>query len=241
MSAALITCAVVVGWVVGAPPEPPRMSTVVPAGELVEQVRLFVKDFETWLATPEQYAANADKLRKEAHTVVMLAQVLALHDDAHELKASAPALLRAALPLARAKDYEAARKALPAVSAALSGSAPAGEGVKWEKIASLGQVMEQISTLNTKLRTNMRRFEQKAAENARYAAVLAAVGQAIVFDTHEVKQPEKMDQWYAMSIEMRDAASELAGKLRATDKAGATAALGRMQKSCDACHEVFHQ
>jgi cytochrome c556 len=71
--------------------------------------------------------------------------------------------------------------------------------------------------------------------------VLAAIAQMAVYDTHEVKRPEDLDQWYQFCGQMRDAAGELNAKVKSADKEGAGAAMVKLGRSCDACHAVFHK
>jgi hypothetical protein len=85
----------------------------------------------------------------------------------------------------------------------------------------------------------MRRFGKQTEEQARDAAVLAAIAQACVYDTHEVKNPDDLDRWYQLCGQMRDAAGELNAKVHAADKPGAEAALLKIAQSCDDCHEAF--
>ena len=69
----------------------------------------------------------------------------------------------------------------------------------------------------------------------------ASVGQSIIYDTFVVLVVFLLSLWFTMSAEMRDADAELCWKIRAGDKDRATAASTRIQKNCDACHEVFGQ
>ena len=93
--------------------------------------------------------------------------------------------------------------------------------------------------VNNRLRRNMRRFDERAADNARDAALLAAIGQAILYDTHEVKNPADAAKWYEICAQMRDSAGEVNAKIHAKDKVGAEAAFVKLGKSCDDCHSTF--
>jgi hypothetical protein len=237
------------GAALAEPPAPPKLSTLVPAGELVDQARLYAQGFETALANEKEYAEDADKLKKDANTLIVVALVLGNYDQPNDLKAAAPALLKAAQQLAKAKDYAAAKAALAPLQAAMAtgpmatgpDAKPDGE-LKWEKVASQGQLMKQATLINTKLRSGMRRFDaKKMDELARQAAVLTAIGQATVYDTHEVgDDPEDLAKWYKLAAEMRDVAANLNAQIRARNKAGATDAVAKVAKNCEACHEVFH-
>ncbi|MEX2121125.1 MAG: hypothetical protein WD847_16150 [Pirellulales bacterium] len=238
----LVCCFVVVGvagLLAADPPEPPPLSGVIPAEDLVAQIKLYLTSFDEWLADEEQYKANALRVVRDANTLAVLSLVLCKHDAEHELKASAPALLAAARELAAAEDFAAAKAAHAKVQAAASASAGEAPVPKWEPVAALGQVMKQVTFVNNRLKRGMRRFDRLGEQNARDAAVLAAIAQAVTYDTHEVEKPEDVDQWYQFCGQMRDAAGELNARIKSADKEGADAAMLKLSKSCDACHAAF--
>ena len=224
----------------GDPPAPPKLSSIVPADDLAAQAKQYVETIAASLSGQQQYAENAAKITRDAHTLAVLALALGHADKGNELKAKAPAILKASQVLAKAKDFDAAKAAFEKLQTAMT-AAPEGEPAepKWEKVASLGQLMKQVTFLNNRLKRSMRRLDKQAAESARDAAVLAAIGQAIVYDTHEVKDPNQVDQWYQLCGQMRDVAGELNAKLRLADKAGAEAALLKLAQNCDDCHKAF--
>ncbi|HVC96579.1 MAG TPA: hypothetical protein VND64_23035 [Pirellulales bacterium] len=241
---ALIGCiALCVGRsLAGDPPASPPVSRFAPADDLAVQIKFTISGFGALVASEEAYQADADKLRRDAHTLAALALVLGMHDSEHPLKAAAPALVATARALAQAKDYASAKQAVEAVQKAVAGEGGAVDGeLKWEKVAGLGQLMKQVTATNTRLKRGLKRFDDKKDENARDAAVLAAIAQMAVYDTHEVKRPEDLDQWYQFCGQMRDAAGELNAKVKAADKEGAGAAMVKLGKSCEACHAVFHK
>ncbi|HJT30602.1 MAG TPA: cytochrome c, partial [Pirellulales bacterium] len=164
-----------------------------------------------------------------------------LYDTEHPLKTAAPALVEAAGKLAKSKDYAAAQAAFATVELALAdknngGAAPTTTPAK---VASMGQLMKQVTFVNSRLKRGLRRLGDKTDEKARDTAVLAAIAQAITYDTHEVKHDEQRDDWYRFCGEMRDAAGELNAQIKAADKQGAERALKRLGQSCEACHQVF--
>jgi hypothetical protein len=221
------------------PPAPPQLSKVVPADDLVARVRAFDGELQTMLADEKTYQDESHKVKRDAHTLSAVAMVLGLYDTDHELKSAAPALLKAARELAAAPDYAAAKQAGTELHAALTEKKSAAEPVKPEKVASMGQLMKQVTFVNNRLKRGMRRLNDKTDEKAHDAALLAAIAQAIVYDTHEVKKVEQQEDWYRFCGEMRDAAGELNAKIKAADKQGADAALKRLGQSCDTCHQVF--
>lgn len=222
------------------PPAPPKISSFAPAADLAAQAKLYVETFDKSLAGEQEYKDNADKIKRDAHTLTVLALTLGNHDTDNELKAAAPAVMAASQELAKAKDFAAAKGALEKLHAAIEGKSEQQAGApKWGRVASMGQLMKQATLVNNRLKRGMRRFGKQSEEQARDAALLAAIAQAVVFDMHEVKEPNNLDQWYQLCGQMRDAAGELNAKASAADKAGAEAALAKLAQSCDDCHEVF--
>ena len=230
---------VLVGVVAGDPPEPVAMSKVAPADDLVKQVDVYVASCREGLADEQAYADKSRQITKDAHTLAALALVLAMHDQEHRLTNVAPALLIYSQDLAKATDFDTARKAFEAVESAATGQVSFKPEVKWQRVAGLGQLMKQVTFVNNRLRRNMRRFDERKDDNARDAATLAVIAQASTYDTHEVKNPADLDKWYQLCGEMRDAAGEVNAKVHADDKTAAEAALGKLAQSCESCHQTF--
>lgn len=237
----LVACGLGAALLAGDPPPPPSLAGIVPADDLVAQVRAFETSMKAMLTDEKTYQEEAHKLTRDAHTLAAVALVLGLYDNDHELKAAAPALVESAGKLARAKDYAAAQSAFASVGAALAAKADGGTAptTKPAKVASMGQLMKQVTLVNNRLKRGLRRLGDKTDEKARDTAVLAAIAQAVTYDTHEVKHDEQRDEWYRFCGEMRDAAGELNAQIKAADKQGAERAVKRLGQSCDACHQVF--
>lgn len=225
-----------------APPPAPPISSFVPAAPLLDAVDSYVVEVEKSTADAETFDRQKPRIRQASNTLVALALVLAMHDDDHRLKTAAPALLTAAQAVAKAPDYELAKAASAALGQTTSGAAaPSDYSPAWEKVASLGALMDEVQILYNKLRRGVtgRRFESTAADSAQLAAVVAAISQVVLYDTHEVKDPGDLDAWYDMCAEMRDSAAELHVALQATDQEAAKTALERLDHSCHDCHAVF--
>ena len=227
------------GWV--DPPVPPALSASINADDLVAQVGASMEEIGKWLATEKDYTEHRDQIKDEANTLIIVSLVLAKHDTAHALKKTAASFIPPAQQLAKAKEFSVAQKSFADLQTAVAGSAEAKEP-EWARMAGLGSTMRRVAATNTKLRNAIKRLDpRRSADNARAASVLAAVGQAIIYDTHEVKNPDDLPKWYAMSGEMRDAFGELSRAIRAGDKTAAALAVDRVQKNCDDCHEVFQK
>ena len=224
-------------------PAPPATSTYAPADDLVRQVKLYLVELDEALAAANDFESTSQRAKKDANTLVVLALALGLHDTDNEYKSSAASLMQAAQTLSRAADYDQAKAALAALHTAAEGKVSNDAELHWEKVASLGQLMKQVTFIHNRLRRSLapRRFEEKAEENARYAALLAVVGQAALVDTHEVKDPADLPQWYQFSAEMRDAAGQVNAEVHAGNAEGSAEAMKRLEKSCQDCHAVFRQ
>lgn len=237
-----LVCLVSIGSLLASdPPAARKLSEVVPAQDLVVQAKQYLETFSTNLTGAQQYRDGATKIKREAHTLAAVTLLLA-HDDKHNaLKANAAAIVNASQELAKAEQYEAAKAAFEKLNNAISAAPSGDEGAapQWGKVASMGQLMKQVVFLNNRLKRGMRRFDRQRDELARDAAVLAAIGQAIVYDTHEVKDLGQTDKWRQLCGEMRDISGELNAKLHAADKAGAKAALLKLAQNCDDCHKAF--
>jgi hypothetical protein len=229
-----------VGVVVADPPAPPSLSKVMPADDLLKQVDMCVTSCREGLVDAQTYTDKSRQVTRDAHTLAAISLMLAKYDGDHRLKSAAPALLAAAQQLAKAKDYDSAKQAFAVVETVASGKTHAATAdVAWGKVAGLGQLMKQVTFVNNRLKRNLRRFDERKEDNARDAAVLAAIAQAANYDTHEVKDPADLDKWYQLCGEMRDAAGDLNAQIRAGDKAAAETALANLGKSCETCHETF--
>jgi cytochrome c556 len=226
------------------PPAAPKVSEFAPADDLLHQVNHYVERLGESLAKKEDYpAANQARVKKDANTLAVLGLALALHDSDHKLKQSAGGLIQHAGELAAAsEDYDKAKAAHEKLQKAAAGEVSDVAAPKqWQKVAAQGQLMKQVQLLYNGLRrgTDARRFKKQAEENAGMAALLAVIAQSAIVDTHEVKDPGQLPEWYKLSAEMRDSAAELNQAIHAGKQDTAVAALKRMNVSCETCHKQF--
>lgn len=229
-----------IGAVIAGPADPGPLSKYAPLADLMALHDQLSKALSEGVVDEAAFTERKEQIPKDAHTLAALVMVLAHHDEADDKwKATAGAQLTAAQALAKAKDFATAQAAHAEYQKAIKGDNPNQPIPEWGKVASQGQLMKQVTIVNSRLRRNMRRFEERDKENARDAALLAAIAQATNYDTHEVKDLTKLDKWYMYCDEMRNASAELNAKIHAKDKAGAELALGKILKSCEGCHEQF--
>lgn len=217
------------------------VSSYAPADDLVGQVAYFVERVTEAVETEEEYADSQDKIAKDANTLILIALALGLHDQDNKHKAAAGTLMKAAQDLAGAGDYAAAKAAVEAVEAAAASEEASDVELKWEKVASLHELMEQVPTVNTNLKRYIRRFDSSADRIAGYSATIAVIGQGSMPNVAETEAPDKGDEWVEFSIQMRNAAGAVNAAVHALDKEAAGVAMDALQQSCDDCHAVFHQ
>jgi len=222
------------------PPAAPKVSSFASADALSAAADEYLTDLGPLVASEAEYAKNKDQASQKANAITALAQVLGNHDGDSHWKPAAAQAIAASAALSRAKDYAAAHAAYEQLAAAAKSTSP-GDAPKMEKVARQGMLMEEVQLLNNSLRRGLRRIARTKESGARDAAVLAAFAHVTIYDTHEVKNEADHPQWYAMAAELRAAAAELSAKYAAADEAGAKGALDRVEKSCAACHEKFHQ
>ncbi len=235
-------------------PPPPKVSTFAPAEDLVRQADQYIKGLEAIVADEEEYKDGREKIGKDANTLIVIALALGLHDQDNSYKANAGAVMKAAGELAAAvpvlakgelastKDLAAARKAVAALRDAAEGKGKPGGELKWEKVASLPELMKQVPLINTKLKRNIKpeKFKKKAKDTAGYTAVIAAVAQGSVADLSETKNPAQVKQWHKFMTAMRDDAGEANAAIHKRNEPAAAKAMKKLAQSCEDCHAVFH-
>ena len=221
--------------------EPPKVSSYAPAEDLVNQADAYIKSLEKVVGSEEDYNDRQDKIAKDSNTLVIIALALGLHDQPNKYKGSAGALINAAQEVAAAKDYESAQKAVAAVKDAAKGKQKSDVELKWEKVASLPELMKQVPLINTKLKMKLKKkkFKKKAKDTAGYTAVLAVIAQGTMADTSATNSDEQVKQWREFSAAARDLAGEVNAAIHKGDEKAAGEAMKKLNISCEDCHEVF--
>ncbi|HYW78978.1 MAG TPA: hypothetical protein VE890_05345 [Thermoguttaceae bacterium] len=214
-----------------------KVSSFAPAADLVGQVDYYLERLAESVETEDAYAEDQDKIAKDSNTIVILALVLGLHDEDNQYKAVAPGLLKAAQKLAATTDYASAKEATAAVVAAAS--TPSEGELKWEKVASLPEMMKQVPLVNTKLKRYASR--NRHDDVVEYSALIAAIAHGTLENADETEEPTEVDKWKAFSISMRDAAGAVNAAAHAEDEEAVTAAMEKLAVSCEDCHAVFHK
>jgi hypothetical protein len=226
------------------PPEAPPVSKFAPVEPLMQQIQYLIDDTPRGLNATRYTEASQTRVARNANALIVLLTAIGLSDQDSPLKASAPRLVELAEELkAAAADQAKAKAAYDALVQATKEGATGGKPLAWEKRFDLGLLMKQVSPTNSKLRiytnTEARFGRAKKDELAGFAAFLATTGQAIHADTHEVKDPAMIGEWYKYAGEMRDAAGAVGEAITAGEFAAVKASVERLQTNCNGCHEVF--
>ncbi len=219
-----------------------KVSAFAPAEDLVSQFEAMLKDLTKAVESEAEFKDAESKIPKDVNTLIVVAQALGLHDQENKYQKNAPAIVKAGQALASSTSYADVKQGVEALAkaAAEGGDAPA---LKWEKVASLEELMKAVPLINTKLKRNTTgaRFKSRAKDTAGYAAVIAAIGHASMADLSETKSPEEVEKWKKYCMEMRDAAGALNAAIRAGDEKAAADDMAKLAQSCDDCHAVFHK
>lgn len=222
----------------------PKPSTYAPAKDLVRQAEALMKRLGDDLANEAEYGEDQKgRVAKDSNTLVVIAQVLGMHDEQHAWRAAAASVMEAAHQLASSSDeYAKAKAAYDQLAAATKATGEAKQ-VGTEPVAEIGQLMKQVPIVNNTLRRGVtgNRFAKTLDANAGQAATLAAIAELSSFDKSYCSSDEERALWEKVCAEMRDAAGEVVAAIRKEDQAQATAGLDKLVKTCDACHEKFRK
>jgi len=202
----------------------------------------YLKDLQEAVATEEAFKDVQDRLPKDAHTLIVLALALGLHDQPNKYQKAAPALMAAAKELASAKDLASAKKAVDALTTAAASQGDPST-LKWEKVADLEQLMKAVPLISNKIRDaslTPARLEKRAKDYAGYAALLAVIAQGSLPNADETEKPSEVEKWQQFCLQMRAASAELNAAIRAKNSEAALKANAQLRQSCDDCHAVFH-
>ena len=220
----------------------PKISSFASAADLSAELKVVVIDLEKAVASKDEYDSQVEgRFTRDGNLVTLIAIALGLNDEESSAKPHAKAIAAAGRNLAQAKGYEATKKAIDHLKAAVKGKG-SGEGeLKWGKVATLKSLMtEEVPSVNTRLKNAMRHFKSRTASvaaNAATMALLAANADLYVTDT---KKPDEGKKWTELAGQMRAAAVDVATKAHTGDLAGVKAAMDKLNESCHDCHAVFN-
>lgn len=222
-----------------------KPSSYAPAKELRSQIDYFLGRLSTDLADEKEYGVEQQgRVSKDACTIAALAMVLGKHDEENPVMGKAGPVVAGANQLAKkSSDYAEAKAELDRLKKVLAdnGGVQAVQVIAWGPAGDLAELMKQVPVVNNSLRRNVtgRRFQQTAEASAGAATTLAALAQVSIYDTTYCEDEAGQKRWAEICVEMREAAAEVRAAIQKADQKGATAALDKLAKSCDVCHEEF--
>ena len=225
----------------------PKVSAFAPAEDLARQADKYIESLKNTVASKEEYDDSEGKVGRESNTLAVIVLALGLHDKDNKYKDKAPALIRAAKDVAATEGYDAAtkyaaaKKAVAALGEVAAADGRAGGKLKWEKVASLPDLMKQVPMVNTKLKLCLSKanFKKKAKDSAGYTAVIAAIAQGAIADTSATKNADQVKLWQKFSKAMRDHAGAANAAIHKGDAAATDKAMQKLNQSCEDCHKVF--
>jgi len=219
----------------------PKVSTFAPAEDLARQADKYIESMKNTVASQGEYNDSEGKIGRDSNTLIVIALALGLHDQDNKYKARAGTLIKAAQDVAATKDYASAKKAVATLEKAAAASGRAQAKLKWEKVASLPDLMKQVPMVNTKLKlcVSKTNFKKKAKDSAGYSAVIAAIAQGTIADTSATKNAAQVKQWQKFSKAMRDHAGAANAAIRKGDRPASDKAMKKLNQSCEDCHAVF--
>lgn len=218
------------------------VSSYAPAEDLEAQMDRYLQDLQEAVANEEAFKDAEGRLSEDANTLIVLALALGLHDQPNKYQKAAPALMAAAKELDSAKDFPSAKKAVEALVAAANSQGDPSS-LKWEKVASMSELMKAVPLISNKIRDTFltaSRLQKRGKDYAGYAALLAVLAQGALPNADETEKPTEVEKWQQFCLQMRAAAGELNAAIRANNPEAAKKANAKLRQTCDDCHAVFH-
>jgi hypothetical protein len=226
-------------WLSAGAAEKVKFADVAPVADLTAAVDGKIASLQEALADNDSYLKAKKKgIPQDAGTIAVLAQAIAEHSGNSAVKVAAPDLRDAAVKLAKAGDYAAAKAAFEDVK-----KASKGEGAKaakpeadWAKLIDMDSLMGEVNSRNARLRKAARKFPDNPAEPVQDAEVLAVLAVAIAADTHDVKDKADLPKWEKFSAELRTGMIKVAADAKAKNVDAMKESFVAAGKSCGSCH-----
>ncbi|MBC7817949.1 MAG: cytochrome c [Planctomycetaceae bacterium] len=219
---------------------PQKVVEIASVDDLVAEINAKVELLGQQVSSAEAFAMTVEKkeVNQAAGVVACMAQAIVEHPDKAKAKFHAADLRDAAVLLRAAKTFEDATKLFAAVKDAHAGKSAgtAKPEAEWNKLTSLGRMMEEINGRSATIRRGLRRLA-KPEETARDCSTLAILALAMEVDTHEVKDPAQLPLWKELSVKYRSEMIAMSKAVRAKDTAKATEHFTAANEACNKCHE----
>lgn len=199
----------------------------------------YCESVEKSLASAEAYADAEERVVKEANVLMALAGALGQHPGDHELKPAADRIVAAAVAVAEADGFEAAKEAAAGLDLdALTGDATEADASD----AELSLLMNEVARLFSGLRRSSQgsRLERRRDANIENSTTIAVVADTASRNVDYCEDDDQLAVWQKWALEMRAAAGQLAAAAREADAELASDAFKRLDKSCVECHKAFN-
>lgn len=225
----------------------PKLSDIAPVENFSSAADEKIAALEKYVATPEAFDKSAQKLKRDAGMVAVLAQVIAEHDQDSPAKQSAVPLRNAALKLAVATTLDDATQLLKEIQQAQAGKGTGSDvAMDWAELINFESLMNEVALRNRNVGRSVRKMrrglDQKTRDEvAADADILAVLAMVAAADTHPVKDKATIDGWKNFANEQRTAAIATAAAFRKNDAQGAKTAYTRLAKSCSGCHKEYRK
>jgi len=225
----------------------PKMSDIAPVENFASAADEKIVALEKYVATPEAYDKSAQKLRRDAGMVAVLAQAIAEHDQDSPRKKSAVPLRDAALKLAAATNVDDAKQWLKEVQQAQVGKGIGNDvSMDWAQLIKFESLMNEVALRNRSVgravRKMRRGLDQKARnEVANDADILAVLAMVAAADTHPVKDKTTIADWKNFANKQRAAAIATAAAFRENDAKRVKSAYTSLSKTCSGCHKAYRK
>jgi len=224
----------------------PTLSDAINIADVAADAESLIESNAQKLGSPDVYGKGKKLVTRQASTVAILAQAVALGKAEVAWKDRALEIRDAAMELAKASNYEEAQKAQAQIKALLEGeSQKMAQPLPWREIADLETIMKEVTKRNSQVRRPILRkprFEKGKEAGARSAAVLAVLLSAARDDTSEVEKIENeadLAEYQQYNDEARDGVIELARIFKEGEQPAARKQFLAVSKSCKKCHEKF--
>jgi hypothetical protein len=139
------------------------------------------------------------------------------------------------------QTFTEAKSRLDDLQSLLDGNAPEGKAEKdddfqWSKVAARPALMSRLEEAEEVIRpaiADKSAFGSQLEQFVHAVEMVAAIGEVIIKPDFEYHDD---DSYVGYAVEMRDAAVSARAAAEQKDYEAARAAIGRLQKSCSACH-----
>lgn len=226
-------------------PMPPIEDLVLQIDEYVTKIGSTLDDIDGTI----NYKNDADFVVRDANGLALVALAVGLSPNDSKYKKAAPAIIKAAMELAKIEKYDEALKSYEALKASLTTEGDPST-LAWTKVAELTPVMKAVPNLSslvkrlTNAEAKLKRAVKKPQRLYGATAALAVISHGSIANAADTKKPDEAELWKKECERFRDAAiaanAALHGYADGTvDFDSYWKAHNVMTEACDTCHKIF--